>query len=347
MSVNPTLAKRRLPLASPEVQMNHLNGVKIPQKFEGYLQGSGLFPLKATGIQIFQINLGKRCNQTCSHCHVDAGPDRKEVMPRDIVDLCLETLEKSQIPVFDITGGAPEMHPDFRYIIERAGKLGRKVIDRCNLTLLKLPNYADIPELLAKYKVEVTASLPYYQAKQTDSQRGEGVFDDSVHVLKTFNDLGYGKEGTGLVLNLVTNPVGAFLPHKQAALEKEWKREMQRRFGIVFNGLFTITNMPISRYLEYLLNSGNLEMYMDKLVQAYNPVAAAGVMCRNTLSVSWDGGLYDCDFNQMLEMPLDAKYPQHLKDFQQAILDNREIVVGPHCFGCTAGSGSSCGGATA
>jgi radical SAM/Cys-rich protein len=346
MSVNPTLAKRRIPLASPEVQMEHLYSVKTPKKFEGYLNESGLFPLKATGIEIFQINLGKRCNQTCAHCHVDAGPDRKEVMPRDIVDLCLDVLEESQIPTFDITGGAPEMHPDFRYMIERAGKMNRRVIDRCNLTLLKLPNYSDIPELLAQYKVEVTASLPYYMAKQTDAQRGEGVFDDSIHVLKRFNDLGYGKPGTGLVLNLVVNPVGAFLPHKQEALEKEWRRELMRRFGIVFSNLFTITNMPISRYLEYLLNTNNLEMYMNKLVQAYNPVAAAGVMCRNTLSVSWDGQLYDCDFNQMLEMPLDKRYPTHLKDFQKSILDGRDIVVGPHCFGCTAGSGSSCGGAT-
>lgn len=346
MSVNPTLAKRRLPLASSEVQLRHLAEVRLPKSFDEHLKESGLLPLKATGIEIFQINLGKRCNQTCAHCHVDAGPDRKEVMPRDIVELCLEVFEKSNIPTLDITGGAPEMHPDFRYIVERAGKMGRRILDRCNLTITNLPNYSDIPELLAKYKVEVMASLPYYMSKQTDSQRGEGVFDDSLKALQRFNELGYGKEGTGLFLHLITNPVGAFLPHKQAALEKEWKREIQRRYGIVFNNLFTITNMPISRYLEYLLNTNNLDMYMNKLEQAYNPSAAAGVMCRNTLSVGWDGALYDCDFNQMLDLKVDARYPTHIKDFQQQLLGQREIVIAPHCFGCTAGSGSSCGGAT-
>lgn len=347
MTVSPTLAKRRLPLAAPEVQLEHLRGLKLQRSFEESLASANLLPLTATGVDILQINLGKRCNQTCAHCHVDAGPDRKEVMPREIVDLCLDVLEKANIPTLDITGGAPELHPEFRYLIERGRALGKRVINRCNLTLLTLPNYADLPERFAALGVEVVASLPYYLPKQTDAQRGEGVFDASIVVLKKLNDLGYGQPGSPLVLNLVTNPVGAFLPGKQAALEADWRRELKRRYGIVFTNLYTITNMPISRYLEYLLKSGNFDSYMGKLVESFNPAAAQGVMCRNTLSVSWDGRLFDCDFNQMLELEVDARYPRHIRDFNKALLERREIVLAPHCYGCTAGSGSSCGGATA
>jgi radical SAM/Cys-rich protein len=341
MAITPTLRKRRVPLAEPAVQIAQLDAVKLPQRFEGYLNEAALFPLTATGITSLQINLGKRCNQTCAHCHVDAGPDRTEVMSKETMALCLEVLAKTDIPTLDITGGAPELHPHFRWLVEEGAKLGRRVIDRCNLTILNLPNYSDLPELFARHKVEIVASLPYYLPKQTDAQRGEGVFDESLTALKRLNDLGYGKPGTGLILDLITNPVGAFMPPRQGPLEAEWRRELKRRYGIEFSHLYTLTNMPISRYLEFLMTSGNLEMYMEKLAGAFNPAAAAGVMCRYMLSVGWDGRLYDCDFNQMLDLTVDGRAPQHIRDFDLARLASRDVVVGAHCFGCTAGSGSS------
>ena len=304
-------------------------------------------PLRAAGISVLQVNVGKRCNQACRHCHVDAGPDRTEVMPLDVVDACLAFLESTAIPTIDITGGAPELHPHFRRLVERARSLDRHVIDRCNLTITRLPNYADLPEFLAAHQVEVIASLPSFAGRQTDAQRGAGVFDDSIAALKRFNELGYGVDGSGLLLNLVTNPVGAFLPASQAALEADWKRELRRRHGIVFNRLYTITNMPISRFLQYLLESGNLQAYMDRLVNAFNPAAVDRLMCRTTLSVGWDGRLYDCDFNQMIDLGLEDGAPRNIFDAAQDALASRRIVVGPHCFGCTAGAGSSCGGATA
>jgi len=220
------------------------------------------------------------------------------------------------------------------------------VMDRCNLTITRLPNYADLPEFLAGHRVEVVASLPSFAGRQTDAQRGEGVFVDSIAALQRFNELGYGIEGSGLLLQLVTNPVGAFLPGSQAALETNWKRELYRRHGVSFNRLYTITNMPISRYLQFLIDSGNLQGYMDRLVASFNPAAVDGLMCRSTLSVGWDGRLYDCDFNQMLDIGNDAEAPQTIFDATPASLAGRRIAVGPHCFGCTAGAGSSCGGAT-
>jgi radical SAM/Cys-rich protein len=292
------------------------------------------------------MNVGKRCNQACRHCHVDAGPDRTEVMPPNVVDACLSLLETTDIPTLDITGGAPELHPAFRDIVRRARAAGRHVIDRCNLTITRLPNYADLPEFLAGHHVEVIASLPSIASRQTDAQRGAGVFEDSIAALQQFNTLGYGVEGTGLVLNLVTNPVGAFLPASQRALEADWKRELQRRHGIVFNRLFTITNMPISRYLQFLVDSGNLQAYMDRLVTAFNPATVEGLMCRSTLSIGWDGRLYDCDFNQMMDLGTSRDAPQTIFDATPERLAGRGIVIGHHCFGCTAGAGSSCGGAT-
>jgi radical SAM/Cys-rich protein len=217
-------------------------------------------------------------------------------------------------------------------------------MDRCNLTITRLPNYRDIPAFLAQHRVEVVASLPYYQAHQTDAQRGEGVFEDSIAALRELNALGYGREGSGLVLNLATNPVGAFLPPPQAAAERDWHRELERRYRIVFNRLYTITNMPISRFLDHLETKGQTETYLRRLVDAFNPTAAAAVMCRNTLSVGWDGTLYDCDFNQMLDLPV-SEHPRHIRDFDLEALNSRHVAVGPHCFGCTAGGGSSCGGA--
>jgi radical SAM/Cys-rich protein len=342
----PTLQKRGSPLASGAGQRTRLAEFRLPRTFERAIESSALWPLRPTRIEILQINVGKRCNQTCRHCHVDAGPDRKEVMPREVIEAVLGFLERARIPTLDVTGGAPELHPDFREIVVRASRLGAHVMHRCNLTAVLLPNYADIPALLAERRVEVVASLPYFQGRETDAQRGEGVFEESIESLRRFNALGYGR-GTGLVLNLVTNPVGTFLPGDQRALEVRWKAEMRRRYGIEFDRLYTITNMPISRFLEFLEERGKTEEYLVTLVNAYNPAAAAGVMCRNTLSVGWDGRLYDCDFNQMLDLPVEASAPPTIFDADLAALERRAIAVGAHCFGCTAGAGSSCGGAVA
>jgi radical SAM/Cys-rich protein len=345
-----TMHKRHAPLSSPEAQLERLFGVDLPTTFEGALASAGLLPLTALGVAILQINVGRRCNQTCRHCHVDAGPDRQEVMPRDVMEACLTFLERHRVPTLDITGGAPELHPDFREIVARGAAAGAHVMHRCNLTAILLPNYADIPELLARHRVEIVASLPYFQANETDAQRGEGVFEESIEALRRLNALGYGTGG-GLQLNLVTNPVGTFLPANQQALETRWKREMQRRFGITFDHLYTITNMPISRFLDFLEERGKVNEYLTTLANAFNPAAAAGVMCRQTLSVSWNGLLHDCDFNQMLEMPLVDGAPRTIFDAldaaAHAMVAARQIAVAPHCFGCTAGSGSSCGGATA
>jgi radical SAM/Cys-rich protein len=341
-----TLLNTHSPLADPATQRATLEGLPIARTFDDSVAAAGHRPLRTTGVSVLQMNVGRRCNQACRHCHVDAGPDRTEVMPPEVVDACLRLLESSHIPTLDITGGAPELHPLFRDIVRRARAAGAHVMDRCNLTITRLPNYADIPDFLASHGVEVVASLPSFAARQTDAQRGEGVFESSIAALRRFNELGYGIDGSGLVLNLVTNPVGAFLPASQHALEADWKRELQRRYGIVFNRLYTITNMPISRYLQYLLDSGNLQSYMDKLVNAFNPAAVEGLMCRYTLSVGWDGRLYDCDFNQMIDLGTSDGSPQTVFDATVAALTGRRITIGPHCFGCTAGAGSSCGGAT-
>jgi len=344
--VLPTLAKQDTPLAGAAEQRATLATVPLARTFEASLAQSSLYPLRATGIDILQINVGKKCNQTCRHCHVDAGPDRTEVMPRDVLEKCLEVLGTTDIPTIDITGGAPELHPDFRELVQRARAMGKHVMDRCNLTILLLPRYSSLPEFFAAHEVELICSLPHYRAKLTNTQRGEGVFDESLEALRRLNEVGYGKPDSGLRLNLVTNPVGAFLPGNQQSLEREWKRELEQRYDIVFNDLYTITNMPISRFLEWLEDSDNLETYMSRLVNSFNPGAARGVMCRNTLSVGWDGRLYDCDFNQMLELEMTSDASQTIFDFDIERLRRREIAVGPHCFGCTAGAGSSCGGAT-
>ena len=345
--VLPTLQKRHASLSSAAAQRAMLGGVATATSFEDALEGAGLYPLRPTKIEILQVNVGRRCNQTCRHCHVDAGPDRKEMMPDAVVDRVLEIIEHTSIPTVDITGGAPELHRRWREIVTRARAAGKHVIDRCNLTITRLPNYAYLPGFFAEHGVHVVASLPHYRQKGTDTQRGDGVFDESIDALRQLNALGYGRPGTGLVLDLVTNPVGTFLPGGQKALEAEWKRQMARLYGIEFNALYTITNMPISRFLEFLEETGQIAEYLERLVTAFNPAAAAGVMCRNTLSVGWEGTLYDCDFNQMLELPVHPRAPRTVFDFDLAALESREIVLGPHCFGCTAGAGSSCGGATA
>jgi len=342
----PSLQQRRSPLASGARQLEVLRELPVVRDFDQAVADAGLAPLTTGPIEIFQVNVGKLCNQTCRHCHVDAGPDRREVMSRETMEQCLAALAQTAIPTLDITGGAPELNPHFRFLVEEARKLGRHVMDRCNLTILDTAAHRDLPEFFAEHQVEVVCSLPHVRALNTDRQRGDGVFDKSIRALQRLNALGYGDGRSGLRLVLVTNPAGAFLPGGQASLEREWKRELADRYGVRFDALYTITNMPISRYLEWLAETGNLESYMAKLVAAFNPVAALGVMCRNTLSVGWDGQLYDCDFNQMLEMPVRGPIA-HIRDFDAARLQGRAIATERHCFGCTAGAGSSCGGSTA
>lgn len=316
--------------------------------FQQKMEKSGLFPLKPTHIKIFQVNLGKMCNQVCRHCHVDAGPDRKEIMSRATMQECLVALtDNPSIGIVDITGGAPELNPDFRWFVENIAALGRHIIVRCNLTIiLANKRFNDLPNFFKHHNVEVVSSLPFYSKDRTDRQRGDGVFEASVKALRMLNDKGYGMPKTGLMLHLVYNPAGAFLPPNQSALEKEYKESLEKDFGIHFNNLFTITNLPISRYLDFLLRSGNYEKYMEKLVNAFNPAAAANVMCRNTISISWDGYLYDCDFNQMLDLKVSGN-EKHISRFNMKELVDREIVLNQHCYGCTAGTGSSCSGATA
>ena len=314
--------------------------------FQQKLEQGNLFPFKPTQVEIFQVNIGKMCNQTCRHCHVDAGPDRTEIMSLETIQQCMEVLkENPQLRIVDITGGAPEMHPNFRWFVEEISKLNKHIMVRCNLTIiLANKKYYSLPEFYKQHCVEVVSSLPFYTQDRTDRQRGEGVFKDSIEALQLLNNVGYGKEGSGLILNLVYNPAGSFLPASQSSLEKEYKQALSQHYNIEFNNLYVITNMPISRYLDYLLNSGNYERYMQKLVDAYNAAAAQNVMCRNTISVGWDGYLYDCDFNQMLELKV-SNNNKHISNFNFDELNKREIIIGQHCYGCTAGSGSSCGGA--
>jgi radical SAM/Cys-rich protein len=259
---------------------------------------------------------------------------------------CLAALDRSDIPIVDITGGAPELNPHFRWLVTECRARGRHVMDRCNLTITQSESQRDLPGFFADHQVEVVCSLPHFRVANTDRQRGEGVYEKSIAALKELNAVGYGSGTSGLRLVLVTNPVGAYLPASQASLEAEWKRELFLLHGIRFDALYCITNMPISRFLEWLLDSGNLEDYLNRLVNTFNPAAVAGLMCRNTLSVGWDGRLYDCDFNQMLDLPVAPGAPAHIRDFDPAALSRRSIIVGRHCFGCTAGAGSSCGGST-
>jgi radical SAM/Cys-rich protein len=341
-----SLASRRLPLANPDVQHQALERLPLPCEFDEAVARAGQWPLRPAGLDVLQINVGKLCNQTCRHCHVDAGPDRREVMTRETMALCLDVLDRSSIATVDITGGAPELNPDFRWLVAECRARGRHVIDRCNLTVLELASQRDLAEFLADQQVEVVCSLPHYRAPNTDRQRGAGVYEKSIAALRRLNALGYGSGASGLRLVLVTNPVGAFLPGSQASLEEEWKRELWRLHEIRFDALYCLANMPIGRFLEWLIDSGNLDGYMQRLVTAFNPSAVTGLMCRSTLSVGWDGRLYDCDFNQMLDVGVDSGAPGHIRDFHAQALDARSIAVGRHCFGCTAGAGSSCGGAT-
>ncbi len=325
----------------------HSDRISALIPFQQKMKSAELFPLKPTRLEIFQINVGKMCNQTCKHCHVDAGPDRKEIMTRATMEKVLNVLKTSTATTVDLTGGAPEMNPHFRWFVEQLTALNKKVIVRCNLTIIMAnKSYQDLPEFYKKHQIHIVSSLPYYDKDKTDRQRGDGVFKDSIAALEKLNRVGYGKSDTGLKLDLVYNPAGAFLPGSQAALEKDFKNELMRLFGIEFNQLYAITNMPISRYLDYLIETDNYEAYMEKLVNAFNPLAAAGVMCRNTVSISWDGFIYDCDFNQMLDLKVATEQHQHLDQYDETQLQKRSIILNQHCYGCTAGSGSSCGGAT-
>ncbi|MEP7273696.1 MAG: arsenosugar biosynthesis radical SAM (seleno)protein ArsS, partial [Acidobacteriota bacterium] len=287
------------------------------------------------------------CNQACKHCHVDAGPGRTEVMTRETAEQVIEAVRKFRIPTVDITGGAPELNPSFRYLVRESRKLGSHIIVRHNLTVVFETGQDDLPEFFREHAVEVVSSLPYFLEQQTDAQRGRGVFEKSIKALRLLNGVGYGIEGNGMVLDLVYNPVGAFLPPPQTSIEADFRRELINRYGISFNHLYTITNMPIKRFLDYLRRSGNEDRYMRKLVEAFNPSTVAGLMCRNLVSVDWTGRLYDCDFNQMLELGVVAELPQTIVDFDPAEFSRRRIMTGSHCFGCTAGAGSSCGGAVA
>ena len=336
-----SLVSRASPLASSARQLQALRRLEL-KEFTAR-------PSPAP-IEVFQINLGKLCNMTCRHCHVDAGPDRTaEMMSRETVELCLAALDKTAAKVVDVTGGAPELNPHFRYLVDQCVARGKHVIDRCNLTVLLTGPCRDLPQWFAERGVEIVCSLPHYRSRHTDLQRGDGTFEKSIEALKRLNAAGYGKGDARLKLTLVHNPVGAFLAGDQKSMEREWKEGLATSYGVAFDALIALNNMPISRFLEWLEQSGNLQSYMELLVNSYNPAALAGLMCRNTLSVGWDGRLYDCDFNQMLE--LDARYADgraaHIRDFDPARLAARSIVTARHCFGCTAGAGSSCGGAIA
>jgi len=351
-SATKSLLARGSNIADSFIQLEVLNGKQMVdanfELFEDKLNGIGLFPLKPTGIDIFQVNVGKMCNQVCKHCHVDAGPDRKEIMTKETMQQCIDVLKTTDIKTVDLTGGAPEMNPNFRWFVEEISALGKQIIVRCNLTIiLANKKYHDLPQFFKKHNIEVVSSLPYFSASKTDSQRGDGVFEQSIKALQMLNEVGYGIENSGLMLNLVYNPSGAFLPSSQNELEAEFKRQLKRKFNIDFNSLFAITNLPISRFLDYLIESKNYNDYMEKLVNAFNPMAAEGVMCRNTISIGWDGYLYDCDFNQMLDLKLTNGAPNHIKDFNTDALTNRDIILNQHCYGCTAGAGSSCGGEVA
>jgi radical SAM/Cys-rich protein len=296
--------------------------------------------------EILQVNVGKLCNLVCVHCHVNAGPKRKEIMARETIDRILDWFAKTDIQIVDLTGGAPEMIPDFRYFIERVKELqpSRHVIDRCNLTILIEPGYEDLGEFLATNKVEIIASMPCYSAENVNAQRGEGVFEASIAALQLVNSLGYGID-SDLPLHLIYNPVGAFLPPSQAELEADYKRELKKHFGIVFNNLYTLTNLPVGRFASYLRRNNMLDEYMELLIQAFNPATINGLMCRNTISVGWRGEVYDCDFNQQLGMQWNNGVPIFLWDVDPEKIANRQVMTGNHCFGCTAGAGSTCGGA--
>ncbi|UAM97007.1 arsenosugar biosynthesis radical SAM protein ArsS [Polaribacter litorisediminis] len=347
-----SLKARNNDIANTSRQMEILsNGIfangELPT-FAEKIKETNQFPLRPKKLEILQINLGYMCNQVCEHCHVDAGPDRKEIMTIETMKQCLEVIKKTEAHTLDLTGGAPEMNPNFRWFVEEASKAGiQDFIVRSNLTIIRAnKKYYHLPDFFKKHGVHVVSSMPHWTRGKTDKQRGDGVFDKSIKALQELNAIGYGKEGSDLKLDLVYNPSGAFLPGDQKALENDFKKALKNDFDIDFHSLFAITNLPISRFLDYLIASDNYEDYMYSLLDAYNPSAVANVMCTNTLSISWDGWLYDCDFNQMLNLKVASKV-KHVSDYNEELLQDRNIIINQHCYGCTAGAGSSCQGVVA
>ncbi len=347
-----SLKKRHSNLASSNHQLDILsNGIFSTgelETFKSKISKTNQFPLKAKKLEILQINVGYMCNQVCEHCHVDAGPDRKEIMTKETMLECIKVIKNTDAHTLDLTGGAPEMNPNFRWFVEEASKAGVKdFIVRSNLTIIRAnKKYYDLPDFFKKHNIHVISSMPHWTRGKTDKQRGNGVFDKSIKALQELNARGYGLADSKLRLDLVYNPSGAFLPGDQLSMEKDFKKALMEDFNIKFHNLFAITNLPVSRFLDYLIASDNYEDYMYSLVEAYNPSAVKNVMCTNTLSVSWDGYLFDCDFNQMLELPVNSK-AKHISQYNEALLEGRDIVISQHCYGCTAGAGSSCQGTVA
>lgn len=344
-----SLRKRKNQLANTNRQLEILNsGIfadgELPT-FAKKISQTNQFPLRPKKLEILQLNLGYMCNQVCEHCHVDAGPDRKEIMTWETMQKCLEVIKNTGAHTLDLTGGAPEMNPNFRRFVEQASLAGiNDFIVRSNLTIIRAnKKHYDLPEFFKKHNIHVVSSMPHWTRGKTDKQRGEGVFDLSIKALQDLNAVGYGMPGSSLKLDLVYNPNGAYLPGNQASMEKEFKSVLLEDFNIQFHHLFAITNLPISRFLDYLIASDNYEEYMYQLVDAYNPNAVQNLMCTNTISVSWDGYLYDCDFNQMLDLKIASK-ATHISQYNESILSHRNIVISQHCYGCTAGAGSSCQG---
>ncbi len=345
-----TLHRAGNALASPVQQLAVLSDLTRIQGggFQQCLSSSGAQSIQRTRFKTLQINVGKVCNQTCTHCHVDAGPDRRESMSQETAEQVIEFLSRSPVETLDITGGAPEMNSNFRFLVERAVELGKKVIDRCNLTILLANGFTDLPVFLASHRVNVVASLPCYLEENCDAQRGDGVFVKSIQAIRALNELGYGHPASGLQLDLVYNPVGIGLPPDQTKLEQQYREQLNERYAIRFHRLFTITNMPVSRFLHDLLQQEKYEVYMQKLIDAFNPRTVDDLMCRSLVSVDWNGYLYDCDFNQMLDLPLVARSRRlHISELCDADLLDRTIQTANHCLGCTAGGGSSCTGSLA
>jgi radical SAM/Cys-rich protein len=321
------------------------NKSAVDGAFAEQLRKCGAYPLKATGIDILQMNITRRCNMACKHCHVKAGPKRTEMMSQEILSQCVKATEHPSITTIDITGGAPEMHPDIEWLIREMAALGKRLLVRSNLVILLDPQYHHLMEIFAANRVELVGSLPDYRAQRSDRQRGNGVYNRIMEAMQELNRTGYGVAGSGLILDLVHNPAGAYMPGSQSALESEYRRVLYQEHDVVFNSLFCLVNCPVGRYLEYLKSSGNLEDYMRTLRNAFNPQAANLVMCRKTVSVGWDGRLFDCDFNQIENLTVNSGSPAHIRDFKVDLLAGRQIEVRDHCFACTAGAGSSCGGA--
>jgi radical SAM/Cys-rich protein len=312
--------------------------------FARTLEELGYSDLKAESVSTLQVNLGWRCNQSCKHCHLLAGPHRPEQMERATVDEIIRVAARWSIPTVDLTGGSPELNPHYEYLVERLAQAGTHILSRCNLTILLEPGKEHLPEFFRDHRLELVCSLPYFQADLVDRLRGAGVFEKSLEALRRLNRVGYGEPDSDLRLNLMYNPAGAYLPPDQEALETRFRRELAERYQIHFHQLFTLLNMPIGRFKDFLERSNNYERYLGKLVAGFNPATVPGLMCRTLISIAWDGRLYDCDFNQALDLPLRPGLPQTIRDFDLPTLATRSIRLGDHCYGCTSGGGSSCGG---